>query len=176
MIILSLGFYYWQNAQLERALVPYSEIEKLKLEQKAFESYEKSLLYKSILDSKNQFGQDKWGQQELADDVKIKYIEMLTRDADKYFINFTFSNIIFGENKLDIKTLENKDSFANFLKQDKTYLFSFIDLNGEKVLNVTRNFEKNFLLRGMKVKNNFPIEVLYNLKKEYLIKIENIAS
>jgi hypothetical protein len=155
MIILSLGFYYWQNAQLERALVPYSEIEKLKLEQKAFESYEKSLLYKSILDSKNQFGQDKWGQQELADDVKIKYIEMLTRDADKYFINFTFSNI---------------------LKQDKTYLFSFIDLNGEKVLNVTRNFEKNFLLRGMKVKNNFPIEVLYNLKKEYLIKIENIAS
>jgi len=171
MIGLSLSFYFWQNGQLERSIVPYSQIEKLKIVQRLFDIFEKEKIYSF---SSNELAKsvDKWGNQEFLDSVKNNYIESLTKSGDQYFIKFIFTNSVFiannNINKIELSTLYNKNSLTNYLNQ--AYLFSFVDINGEKVMNVTRNFDKNFLLKGEKVRNNFPVEVTYRATKEYLIK------
>jgi len=169
MVSMALGFYFYQNSQLTRSLVPYSDLERLKLDQKSFEIGEKSYIFESAREVRAELGDASWGDEEFTQRFKEIFLEKLSSDLKE--TRFLLSNISFNGNEIDIATFKDQDSRNGFF--GLIYNFSFF-VNGEKMLNVTRRFDKRFLLRGDRTKNNIPIEVFYNIKKEYLIKIGDL--
>lgn len=166
MISLSLGFYLYQNFNLTHSFIPYSQIERIKLEQRTFEFNEIDYILDSVKKTQLDLGDSFWGTSDFAETTKLNFINKLSGNLDSsIFIlkNISYNRIIVDYNRI-INELSYRESFLAL-----GYKFSFIEINGEKVLNVSRSFDKKILLVGDRKKNSFPVELTYYLQKQYLI-------
>lgn len=172
MVSIALGFYFYQNSKLTQSLVPYSQVERIKLEQRTFEFNEINYLLDSVKQSKIDLGDSSWGKDEFLDSIKSGFVELLSNNLNSS--DFILKNIIYNKKIVDYERIVNDRSYReSFLALGYTFLF--VEINGEKVLNISRNFNKSLLLAGDRKKNSFPVELNYQLKKQYLINKESLV-
>jgi len=164
MIFLSFYLYKTQNNKLQTSLVPYENLNELKLNERIFEINEKEVIISSILEAKKT---ESWGSQEFLNKAKEMFLSECSKQENDYLFDFISQDLVFQgkkTTKADFNDLNFKKTFLSV-----SYSFAFVDINNEKYINITRIFDKTFRLSGDKSKINFVIDVYSKLKKEYIL-------